>query len=93
MSHTDEEFEELQNLNDLYRSAILDSNEAIGWGIEILTKVKSAIDAGQSGALSPDTQYQVKQTLIYLKSRKNDNDQFRKSGDPIPRTFEQYEHP
>jgi len=93
MSHTDEEFEDLQNLNELYRSAILDSTEAIGWGIEILTKVVASSDAGTPGSLSPADQYQAKQTLMYLKERKSQNDQFRKAGDPMPRTFEQFEHP
>lgn len=92
MSHTDEEFEDLQNLNELYRSAILDSTESIGWGIEILNKVVAASDAGTPGSLSPADQYQAKQTLMYLKERKSQNDQFRKAGDPVPRTFEQYEH-
>lgn len=93
MSYTDDRYEDLENQNTLYRSAILDSTEAIGWGIEILTIVKAAIDTGTSGSLSPDDQYQVKQTLMYLKERQSSNDQFRKEGDPAPRTFEQYEQP
>jgi len=93
MSHTDEEFEDLQNLNQLYRTTILDSTEAIGWGIEILTKVVAASNAGTPGSLSPADQYQAKQTLMYLKDRKSKNDELRKAGDPVPRTFEQYEHP
>jgi len=93
MSYTDEQYEDLENQNTLYRSAILDSTEAIGWGIEILTKVVAASNAGTLGSLSAADQYQAKQTLMYLKGRKDDNAQFRKSGDPVPRTFEQYEHP
>lgn len=57
MSHTDQEFEDLQDLNSLYRSAILDTTEVVGLGIEILTKVVAAIDAGTPGSLSPDAQY------------------------------------
>ena len=93
MEHTDQEFEDLQDLNTLYRSAILDTTEAVGWGIEILTKVVVAINAGTAGSLSPADQYQAKQTLMYLKGRKDDNAMFRKPGDPVPRTFQQYEHP
>lgn len=93
MEHTDQEFEDLQDLNTLYRSAILDTTEAVGWGIEILTKVVEAINAGTAGSLSPDDQYQAKQTLLYLKGRKDDNAMFRKPGDPVPRTFQQYEYP
>jgi hypothetical protein len=93
MSHTDEEFEKVQDERDLYRGVILDSTEAIGWGIEILTKVVAASNAGTLGSFSPADQYQAKQTLMYLKNRKSENDQFRKAGDPAPRTFAQYEHP
>ncbi|WLS77253.1 hypothetical protein Q3V30_12205 [Erwinia pyri] len=93
MSYTDQDFEDLQDLNTLYRGAILDTTEVIGWGIEILTKVVAASDAGTPGSLSPYDQYQAKQTLMYLKGRKNENDQYRKSTDAPPRTFEQYEHP
>lgn len=91
MSYTDEEYEAVQDERDVYRSAILASNEAIGWGIEILTKVVAASEAGTPGSLSPDAQYQAKQTLMYLKERKADNNQFRKAGDPQPRTFEQFD--
>jgi len=93
MSHTDQEFEDLQDLNTLYRSAILDTTEAVGWGIEILTKVVAASNAGALGSFSADDQYQAKQTLMYLKERKDNNAMFRKPGDPAPRTFQQYEHP
>lgn len=92
MDHTDQEFEDLQDLNSLYRGAILDTTEMIGLAIEILTKVVAASEAGTPGSLSPDAQYQAKQTLMYLKERKNDNAMFRKPGDPEPRTFQQYEH-
>ncbi|KOA72250.1 hypothetical protein [Pantoea sp. CFSAN033090] len=91
MSHTDQEFEDLQDLNTLYRSAILDTTEALGWGIEILTKVVAASNAGTLGSFSATDQYQAKQTLMYLKSRKDDNVQFRKPGDPAPRSFAQYD--
>ncbi|MBE5683711.1 hypothetical protein [Pantoea agglomerans] len=90
MSHTDQEFEDLQDLNTLYRSAILDTTEAVGWGIEILTKVVAASNAGTLGSFSAADQYQAKQTLMYLKERKDNNAMFRKSGDPAPRTFAQY---
>ncbi|MGC1056774.1 hypothetical protein WKH49_08430 [Pantoea agglomerans] len=93
MSHTDDEYEDLQNLSEMYHSTILDSTEAIGWGIEILTKVAAASYAGTLGSFSPADQNQAKQTLMYLKERKSQNDQLRKSGDPEPRTFEQFEHP
>ncbi|MGC0990125.1 hypothetical protein WKH43_13730 [Pantoea agglomerans] len=93
MEHTDQEFEDLQDLNSLYRTAILDTTEALGWGIEILTKVAAASYAGTLGSLSPDDQYQAKQTLMYLKERKENNTVYRKPGDPTPRTFQQYEHP
>ncbi|MEN4974038.1 hypothetical protein ABEH62_09175 [Pantoea eucalypti] len=93
MEHTDQEFEDLQDLNTLYRSAILDTTEVVGLGIEILTKIAAASYAGTLGSLSPDDQYQAKQTLMYLKERKENNAMFRKPGDPVPRTFQQYEHP
>lgn len=93
MPHTDDEFENLQDYNTLLRSAILDSNEMLGLGIEVLTLVKTAIDNGTAGNMPIQTQYQVRQTLMYMKDRKEQNDQFRKAGDPPPRTFEQYEHP
>ncbi|OON37079.1 hypothetical protein BTJ39_20355 [Izhakiella australiensis] len=93
MSHTDQEFEDLQDQNTLYRSAILDTTEMIGLGIEILTKVVVASNAGTPGSLSPHDQYQAKQTLMYLKKCRDDNAMFRQPGDPEPRTFEQYEHP
>lgn len=93
MDHTDQKFEDLQDLNTLYRSVILDTTEVIGLGIEILTKVVAASEAGTPGSLTPADQYQAKQTLMYLKERKNDNAMFRKPGDPVPRNFQQYEHP
>lgn len=93
MEYTDQEIEELQNLNALYRSAILDTTEVVGLGIEILTKVVAASEAGTPGSLTPADQYQAKRTLMYLKERKNDNAMFRKPGDPVPRTFQQYENP
>lgn len=92
MSHTDQEFEDLQDLNSLYRSAILDTTEAVGLAIEILSKVVAASEAGTPGSLTPDAQYQAKQTLMYLKIRRDDNAMFRQPGDPEPRTFQQYEH-
>lgn len=55
--------------------------------------VAAASYAGTLGSLSPDDQYQAKQTLMYLKERKENNAMFRKPGDPVPRTFQQYEHP
>ncbi|MEN4603028.1 hypothetical protein ABEG90_10505 [Pantoea agglomerans] len=61
--------------------------------VEILTKVVAAINAGTAGSLSNDAQYQAKQALMYLKGRKDDNAMFRKPGDPVPRTLQQYEHP
>lgn len=93
MPHTDDEFENLQDYNTLLRSVILDSNEMLGLGIEVLTLVKTAIDNGTADNMPIQTQYQVRQTLMYMKDRKEQNDQFRKAGDPPPRTFEQYEHP
>lgn len=93
MDYTDQELEELQNQNALYRGAILDTTEVVGLAIEILTKVVAASEAGTPGSLSPADQYQAKQTLMYLKIRRDDNAMFRKPSDPTPRTFEQYEHP
>lgn len=93
MDYTDQELEELQNQNALYRGAILDTTEVVGLAIEILTKVVAAIEDGNPGSLTPADQYQAKRTLMYLKERKNDNAMFRKPGDPVPRTFQQYEHP
>jgi len=52
MDHTDQEFEDLQDLNSLYRGAILDTTEAVGLAIEILTKVVAASEAGTPGSLS-----------------------------------------
>lgn len=93
MCDSDQEFEDLQNLNILYRGAILDTTESVGLAIEILTKVVAASEAGTPGSLSPHDQYQAKQTLMYLKERRDQNAMYRKPGDPVPRTFEQYEHP
>ncbi|WP_313571439.1 hypothetical protein [Pantoea piersonii] len=93
MSHTDDEFENLQDYNTVLRSAILDSNEMLGLGIEVLTLVQAAIDNGTANNMPIQTQYQVRQTLMYMKIRKHENDQYRNAGDPPPRTFEQYEHP
>ncbi|WP_289368121.1 hypothetical protein [Pantoea stewartii] len=93
MSYTDDETEKLQDYNTLLRGVVLDSNEMLGLGIEVLTLVRTAIDNGTASNMAIQTQYQVRQTLMYMQGRKEQNDQFRKPGDPPPRTFRQFDNP
>jgi len=93
MSDTDDEIEKLQNYSTVLRSAVLDGNEMLGLGIEVLTLVKNDIDNGAAKNMEIQTQYQVRQTLMYMKEHKKQNEQFREDGDPPPRNFQQIEHP
>lgn len=82
-----------QDLSEVYRNEILSNSEFLGFAVEIINKIQALLDSGVINTMPVEEQRQLQETLMYIKERQKNDDDYRKAGDPKPRSFEEYRNP
>lgn len=82
-----------QDLSEVYRNEILSNSEFLGFAVEIFNKIQTLLDSGVIKTMPVEEQRQLQETLMYIKERQKSNDEYRKAGDPKPRSYAEYRNP
>ncbi|WP_143806275.1 hypothetical protein [Pantoea latae] len=82
-----------QDVSEVYRNEILSNSEFLGFAVEIINKIQALLDSGVINTMPVEEQRQLQETLMYITERQKNDDDYRKAGDPKPRSFEEYRNP
>lgn len=82
-----------ENATEMYRNEVLNDSEYLGFAIEIMSKIQGLLNSGVINTMPVDVQRQLLETAMYISERRQNDEQYRLSTDPKPRTFSEFRNP